>query len=212
MAELHALRIPRGAGRVLKEGQRVPRGSRTAPPRLGPLRQRVGSHPAERGEFGGAFEEPLPHLLDEGGGEHDARARIPDDGAQPRQRPLQPHRVRRIGWDGDQPGIQAAEETRDVLQARWIEEHRPLTRLRQGLECRANAPGSQIQPGVAQDRVIPAILQERVQRPFTQGLGLRFEELQQCRGRVGAHGERFQGVELWKSRRPSLGGNAQHKL
>ena len=70
------------------------------------------------------------------------RPGVVDDRPEPGHRPVRP---RQVGGDGDDAGVQAAEEGGDELQARRVEQQRPLAGQPERLEPRGDGPGPAVE-------------------------------------------------------------------
>ena len=102
----------------MKEGDVVGRERRALPPVSSVFGDRVHFQPGESAQGLGELGEPRCDSDDRGGGEHDGRLCVFDHAGQPREGTLKVGRLGRIHRDSYHPGVEAAEEGRDVVEPR----------------------------------------------------------------------------------------------
>ena len=124
----HALGLARRAGGVLKEGDVVGRERRALPPVSSIVGDRVHFQPGESAQGLGELGEPRCDGDDRGGGEHDGGLCVFDHAGQPRKGTLEVGRLGRIHRDGYHPGVEAAEEGRDVVEPRRADDEGAVAR------------------------------------------------------------------------------------
>ncbi len=151
-----------GAGRargVLQEGQGAGSRVRLDPEVRPGARQAVGRDPGDVLQIGSLLPPAVDAGEDRGRGERHPRPRIVEDRAQPRQAAVE---ARRIGGHRDGARIEAAEEGRDVLEPRRIEQQRALPAHAAHLEQRGDRARPQVELAVRQMRLAAAVIvQER---------------------------------------------------
>ncbi|MNL17636.1 hypothetical protein D3C87_1387390 [compost metagenome] len=122
MAHHDAFRDAGGARGVLKEAKGVAVDGRTLPGSV-LVRQGLGGEACHRVEARGLGVGGGNHAADGLGHEGDRRLRVLHDGDQPLHVAVI---ARREGGDGDHARVEAAEEGRNELQARRIQENDPV--------------------------------------------------------------------------------------
>jgi hypothetical protein len=142
MAQHHPFGSPRRARGVLKEGQRVAGDLRRLPlplvPQVGPVGGLVGGEPAKSFQIRCLVDQRPDPLQDRIGSQRYRRAGIGGNRLDADGRAVHARRVHR---HRDHFGILTAEERRDEIEARRVEEQGPLTLQALGREPGPDGPG-----------------------------------------------------------------------
>jgi hypothetical protein len=161
MADHHALGLGGGARGVLEEGEVATFQLRPLPEVRLRLPFRPRRQPAQRGQLRRMREAPREVGEDGGGGQRRRRPGIGDDRLQAGRWPVGPGGV---GGDRHGAGVQAAEEGRDVVEARRVEQQHPLAGESLPRQLDGDGPRPAVQLAIGQGhRVVRVPLGQEVE-------------------------------------------------
>ncbi len=90
---------------------------------------------------------------------------------------------RRISRHGNDPGIQAAEERRDIVRPAMEQQNRPIPRHSLTLQRSSDGPRAQVQVTVGQHQALVVLIGEKTQRqPIRRMQGATLKSLSQSVG------------------------------
>ncbi|MNG97001.1 hypothetical protein D3C81_1280590 [compost metagenome] len=168
VADLHAFGQRGGARGVLQERD-VVAGQGRCCPALGQCRVQA----IHRQQFGGTVRsqrfQALQAVVQGGHGQQQARLGIVDD----RQQALLvvlARRLRRIGWNRDDTGIQAAKERRDVVRPAGEQQHRAVAKPGAGLQGGGDGARPLVQVPIAEHGLLAGSVGEKAQGDSFRGL------------------------------------------